>query len=644
MSTSDDAAKTVKDVVTTNHDKGAHDAGTKLHDDFVKYSQDHTADETRQYWDAVSKQLKDNGLLTTLAFDYAKDTKEIKNSGGVVTRDNTERELQHNKDMVRVGGDNVKGSAENQYRAMMQTELLDAFDKSGKGEKGYEWMHKAKSYLGTSTITEHLNAVENDRKTQVGKEQLRTPELMGALKSPDGKEPGDFWKTVAGQDGKVSQDELDNYIKTAKAQQVLPDKFDPANGDKTKYNAEWLKAAEQMKAQTEKLRNGDNTGLFGWGGSANNIDQESLAKGLGFKDAATMLGENKRQEAAPVADTNGGGNNNGDLASRSDAIVKSLGLLPDEQLKPFIEKGMTKDDANKLLEGDAKDHNLTVNQRDTLTKLRDDWDTVVGKDKPLDVKGLLEKDGKPSPATEHLKETAAKAQAGMAAINGADMSALVDDKGNITKDKVDAFLAKKPDGMSDEDYTKGKERAQFLKDNFNDISHDGTTISHDNMKQYAASMGASDKYQDYKDKPGEAAPPAADQATKDAQAKLDGLKQSDHLNSKEVPYDMAKRILEERSKVTGEATDSKAIMREVARLCITNGIGKPEVIANLQKKLEDPNYKITGKDLPKELNYVRYNQEMKIYSDAEKAKYVDMIKAKAGGTRPDNYNDTGETN
>lgn len=648
MTTSDDAAKTVKEVVTTNHDKGAHDAGTKLHDDFVTYSQKHSADETRAYWDQVNQQM-DKGLLTTLAFDWAKGNKEVSNMGGVVNRGDTQKELKHNQDTVAVAGDNVQGSAEFKFKAMMEKELIDAFDHSKKGDKGYEWMSRDGSYVSSGVIGRHLDSIERDRKDQVGKEALRTPELMKALQSPDGKSPSEFWKSLADKDGHVTQEKLDDYIKQAKGVQTLPDKFNPQDQEHTKYNAEWLKAAEQLKSNTEKLQNGDLGSGFLWLGHSGHIDQESLAKGLGYKDAATMLGENKKTEVAPVGDQTTGGSAAppADLASRANGIVKTVAMLPGDATSQILDKGMTKADAQKLLDTDSTDHNLSVNQRDTLTKLRDDWDTVIGKDKTLDVKSLTVTDGKPSATVQSLKETSHAAQDGLAKLNGADMSALVDN-GAITKDKVDAFLAKKPDGMSDDDYTKGKERAQFLKDNFNDISHDGTTISHDNLKQYAAALGATDKYQDYKDSA--ASPPAgADQATKDAQAKLDALKQSDHLNKGEVPYDMAKRILEERSKVTGEATDGKAIMREVARLCITNGIGKPEVIAHLQKKLDDPNYRFSDKDLPKELNYVRYNQNLKIYTDAEKAKYVDAIKTKAGvqasnrTARPDQYKDGGET-
>jgi hypothetical protein len=555
--------------------------------------------------------------------------------------------------MVRVAGDNVGASSENQYKAMMEKEVIDAFSHSEKGDKGYEWLHRTSGYAGWSTIENHLNDVEKSRKEQVGKEALRTPELMTALQSPDGKSQGDFWKQLADKDGKITPDKLDDYIKQSKAQQTLPDQFNPQDADHTKYNQQWLKAAEQLKSHTEQLRNGDS--VFLGMGNQNNIDQESLAKGLGYRDAAQMLGENKKAEAAPVGDqTNNGGNQQpADLASRSDAILKSVATLPDADMQPILKNGLTKDGVQKLLDGDSKDHNLTVNQRDTFTKLRDDWDKVVGAGKPVDVNGMAhdaQDPNKPSEATNHLKETATKAQDGLSKLNGADLSALVDDKGNITKDKVDAYLAQKPDGMSDDDYNKGKERAQFIKDNFNDMSHDGTTISHDNMKQYAASMGAgADKYQDYSDKPG-ATDQGPDQATKDAQAKVDGLKQSEQLHKGEHVFDMAKRVLEERAKLTGEATDNNAVMREVARLCISNGIGKPEVLANLQKRLDDPAGKVSDSNLPKELNYLRYGQEIKTYTDADKAKYVDAIKKKAAPEsnpnptgRPDNYADTGET-
>jgi hypothetical protein len=330
--------------------------------------------------------------------------------------------------------------------------------------------------------------------------------------------------------------------------------------------------------------------------------------------------------------------NTGDLDKRSDAINDAVRALPDKDKEPFLTDGMTKAELQAVLDKDAKDQSLTQSQRDTFTALNKDWDTIV----PADAQNnrVINLEDFAKKAMPHFDALDKDAQAKLAGISGKDMSVVVNEKGEIDKGKLDALLANKEyttNANADE-----KASYEYLSDHFNDISHDGKVITHDQLATYAKTHKF-EAYQDYKDK-AEPTAPEKDPKLEAARAKVDAFKQEDALAAGEPPYNLAARALQERAKLTGEKVDHSAIMREVARLVIANEIGPENVRQNLQKML-DSGAAISDKNLPKALNGVKIGQPLKLYTDAEKEAIAKRIAARdAGDTSQDgNYGMYGGT-
>jgi hypothetical protein len=122
------------------------------------------------------------------------------------------------------------------------------------------------------------------------------------------------------------------------------------------------------------------------------------------------------------------------------------------------------------------------------------------------------------------------------------------------------------------------------------------------------------------------------------QAKLDALvkvEQTATLKNGETLFDLATKILEERAKLTGEATDRNDVYREVNRIMLASGLHG----ANFKDKHGQPVKHITDRDLPQALN--DHPHTLKLYSTEdiatmheklivnEQAKRVEALKHQA---------------
>jgi hypothetical protein len=650
MGANEDVDKTVGTVEKTLKEEGSAKAYEALQKDFQDYAQggNRSAADIQAYWNGVNEKLKESGTLGTLSLEYAKSNPLIQESssmqGGTITAQSVERQRIHNERAVGKSDyrENTKDYASERFDLMFQNELRDQFrNKQGIANDGY---------IHAYEINERLSSLDHDRTEQNEKEGRRS-QLASLISVREGREQSDLFtqldtaKDGGKGDGRISKDDLDAYTKGAdRALQELrnlsgenaqlPDKFDPNNPLGTRYNKEWLDTVKHLQEQYDTHREeGD------WNPFTNElITRESLAKSLGYKDAATMNAENTikpQTEPAPEVqpeqpEVPAANQDDPDkaLKDRGNDLITAIRALPQETMKQF-DDGMSREEVQGILNQDRQDNSLTQQQRNTFTALEKDWDTVVGAGKNADVNFLAGDDYK---AAEAKKSEAARTA--LTSVSGADMSSFVDDKGNVDKAKLEAYVGNDL-AQANEDPQKMAAYSHLLQ-NFDQISHDGKTFTQDQLKAYAAVHGA-ENFEPYKAEapganPEQPAPAATDDAAlKEAIAKMGEMKQTDALGKGGTFYDLATRAINERAAVTGEKADPNAIMREVARIVIVNEIGPESVRQNLQQMLEDPNAKITGANLPKALNSVSANQQLKIYGEGDHERYAKRALAQAAG-------------
>lgn len=491
---------------------------------------------------------------------------------------------------------------------------LDYIDHNDDGKNSARDDHKnlitvgdIKTYAGTQ-----IEGDSGPAKTDRARVQFRNDvnQVLRTTSDIQDTDPAVFKKIRDGQP--VSQQE----IKDALQEDSITRKVAQAQG----LNEEQMKklnlmSPEQVKSlQYMNDHYGAITGMEDDSKGITNKLLDSYATNMGTnREIAKSQGEALKAldgQTAPPAQT-------GDLESRKDAVLDSVRALPPELIEPLRKDGVAKEEVADILakNGDK----LTKQQKDTFQGLVNDWDKIVGAGKTFDIDGQW-KEYYP----QHFE---AADKAAQEKLKG-DVSPLMNDKGEIDKAQLDQFLSNKDAKDSAKPETLAA--AQYLKEHFDEISHDGQTITKDQLEAYKKLHKVADG--------------STDPNLEKAKQQVEGLTQSDSLKSGEPPYNLAARLLQERAKLTGETVDHNKIMREVARLVIVNEIGPESVRQNLQKML-DENKPISSKNLPKALNYVKVGQPLKTYSDQEKAELAQILAKKAADQQPpqdENYNQYGD--
>jgi hypothetical protein len=303
MGAKEDVDKTVGNIEKTLKEEGSGKAYEALQKEFQEYAQggNRSQEDVANYWNGVNEKLKASGSLSTLSLEYAKNNPLIADSYGTITNQTLEQQRVHNEraigrsDYTR----NTKDYASERFDLMFQNELSDQF----KNKKGIADDGRIHAY----EVTDRLNSLDSDRKSQNEREGRRGA-LSELITVREGKTQSDLFtvldtaKDGGKGDGRISDSDISAYLKDAEKALAelkkfkgddaqLPATYDPNNPLGTKFNQKWVDTVKHLQSQYETHRQEGDWNPF----TDELITRESLAKSLGYRDAADMTAQNTKK-------------------------------------------------------------------------------------------------------------------------------------------------------------------------------------------------------------------------------------------------------------------------------------------------------------------------------------------------------------
>jgi hypothetical protein len=302
MGANEDVDKTVGNIEKTLREEGSGKAYEALQKEFQEYAQggNRSQEDVANYWNGVNEKLKASGSLSTLSLEYAKNNPLIADANGTITNQTLEQQRIHNEraigrsDYTR----NTKDYASERFDLMFQNELSDQFkNKTGIADDGR---------IHAYEVTDRLNSLDSDRRNQNEKEGRRGA-VSELITVREGQTQSDLFKVLdtskngGNGDGRISTGDLDAYVANAaraledlkryNPNGELPEAFDPKNPLGTMYNKKWLETVKHLQSNYGTHREEGDWNPF----TDELITQASLAKSLGYKDAADMTAQNTKK-------------------------------------------------------------------------------------------------------------------------------------------------------------------------------------------------------------------------------------------------------------------------------------------------------------------------------------------------------------
>jgi hypothetical protein len=627
-----EAAKMDKTVHTGND----HSVETTYHtfkDDFNAWAKGKTPEEIGKYWAEFSKDVNPD-LLNNLALAYAtdKDTVAHNSSDGYGY---TKYELNN------VSRFNDSTPADR----MLASQLVKNFDQlSPTFAAGYG----RPTEINAAYLGQKLSDADDQYKAEgiTIHQHEQNQQLIGKIMGNDGNPDHSLFHALTTQvtDGKISN--KDNFtlddLKRYQQEYQLRQSEGSLGGAYTKENLDTVNNLVQNwdSDAVKAIRGEHRTAWKLWLGKNPNdsISMDSMRSAAGYEKNDDVFGHFKTTDAS----TPGGNKGQLDTAT-ADHLLSTLITTP-AAIENTLAGGT---DANPVTHATSISHaglqrvindqnamaSLTVEQRNSLNDLNTNWAKYANGAESLKTDDLVAAAGGPQAYMNYLQSRRTEASNLAANLAKTSSDGLLDDSGAISKDKLNQKLGQlgSPPTSTDPEVAS----LISLSNNFDAISHNGQTISAKELADYERNWNAKGYSGDATHLGFKGSDTAATQASDQFAAMLKQFGTNDQGQAIETLgkakdgehlYDLAQKTLAARAKLTGEPVDGDAIMREVNRIMVLNGYPA----AHLDGKTH-----ITDKNLPKAWANVKANQQFKIYSDDDVARFQQLI-AKANAAKGPN--------